>query len=274
MAWDRPVQANSAGWARYLLEERYGIPVTPLRTHQLSQVDLDRFTVLILPSGGGYASVLGKGGAEAIKGFVSRGGVLITLGSATRWLTQDGVNLLASESEDRKKSGDKDKPKDSKKADAANKKPDIQEEKPSKPAQNESDENETEFDYNKAILPKKESPPSVPGAILEVRMDRDHWLSFGYGGSANVLHDSSSVLTPVTLDQGTNVAIYAPSEELVKAGFVWDEMKKQLPGKAYLFHQPHGRGHVIAFAEDPNVRAFADGRNLMLLNAVLLSPGR
>jgi len=39
-------------------------------------------------------------------------------------------------------------------------------------------------------------------------------------------------------------------------------------------HQPFGRGHVVAFAEDPNVRAFADGLNLLLLNAVLLTAGR
>ena len=60
----------------------------------------------------------------------------------------------------------------------------------------------------------------------------------------------------------------------MRAGFVWDESKKQLPQKAYLVHQPRGRGHVVAFAEDPNVRAFADGLNLLLLNAVLLTAGR
>jgi hypothetical protein len=60
----------------------------------------------------------------------------------------------------------------------------------------------------------------------------------------------------------------------VQAGFVWDESLRQLPQKAYLVHQHHGHGHVVAFAEDPNVRAFADGLNLLLLNAVLLTVGR
>jgi hypothetical protein len=88
------------------------------------------------------------------------------------------------------------------------------------------------------------------------------------------VHDSANIFTPVKLDRGTNVAIYAPAERLVQAGFVWDEAKRQLPHKAWLVHQPHGRGHVVAFAEDPNVRAFADGLHLMLLNAVLLTAGR
>ena len=278
MAWDRPVQANSAGWLRYLLEWRYGIAVTPLRTQQIAQADLDRFTVLILPEGGGYDGVLGGGGAEAIKGFVRRGGVLITLGSATRWLTSKNVDLLSSEPESRTKPKDDKKTSPAKKGEAPESTPG--ESKPSEaeakqPSEEKKPDGEEEpFDYKKAILPDKESPPSVPGAILRVTLDPDHWLAFGYDGSASVLHDSSNVYTPIKLDQGTNIAIYAEKERLVLAGFVWEEMTKQLPGKAYLVHQPFGQGHVIAFAEDPNVRAFADGLNLLLLNGVLLTAGR
>jgi cation diffusion facilitator family transporter len=258
MAWDLPVNANSAGWVRYLLEQRYGVPVTPLRTRQIDGVDLDRFTVLILPEGGAYASVLGKSGASAIKGFVERGGVLITLGSATRWLVEEDVKLLASEAEPRQKP---------KEPGAPDKKTEDGEQQPAAAP-------EQPFDYQKAIRPDKEPPPATPGAILAVTIDPDHWLGFGYDGSASVVHDSSHILTPVKLDRGTNVAIYADADRLVRAGFVWDESKRQLPQKAFLVHQPHGRGHVVAFAEDPNVRAFADGLNLLLLNAVLLTAGR
>ena len=277
MAWDRPVNANSAGWLRYLLEQRYGVPVTPLRTHDLGRVELDRFTVLVLPEGGDYAGLLGKRGTDVVRGFVERGGVLVTLGSASRWLMEKDVGLLASEAESR------DKPKEPKKGDE--KKPDD-----TKPDEGKSDAPKTEvaadakqpvaakanepFDYAAAIRPDKEAPPSTPGAILQVTVDREHWLGFGYRGTASVVHDSSHILTPVKLDRGTNVAIYAPAEQLIQAGFVWDESKRQLPQKAYLVHQPHGRGHVVAFAEDPNVRAFADGLNLLLLNAVLLTAGR
>jgi hypothetical protein len=33
-----------------------------------------------------------------------------------------------------------------------------------------------------------------------------------------------------------------------------------------------GRGRVIAFAEDPNYRAFAEASELLFINAVLLGP--
>jgi len=264
MAWDRPVNANSAGWARYLLEQRYGVPVTPLRTHQIDDVELDRFTVLILPEGNGYDTVLGKSGTEAVQGFVRRGGVLITFGSATRWLCGENVKLLATEAESRQK------PKDPS-GKAAEKGKDGEKADPPAEAAAKGDE---PFDYGKAIRPDKEPPAAVPGAILAVTVDPDHWLGFGYQGTTHVVHDSSNVFTPVKLDRGTNVAIYASADRLVRAGFVWDESRRQLPQKAFLVHQPHGRGHVVAFAEDPNVRAFADGLNTMLLNAVLLTAGR
>lgn len=280
MAWDRPVSPNSAGWLRYLLEQRYGVPVSPLRTHDLARVDLDRFTVLILPEGD-YGELLGKRSTEAIRGFVERGGVLITLGSASRWLMDKDVALLASEAEPRGKSpapGAVDpkaggtKPVDPQ---AGESKPgETKDGDPKAGATGEAPKEPAKFDYATAIRPDKEAPPSTPGAILRIAIDPEHWLGFGYRGSASVVHDSSAILTPVKLDRGTNVAIYAAAEDLVQAGFVWDESRRQLPQKAYLVHQPHGRGHVVAFAEDPNVRAFADGLNLLLLNAVLLTAGR
>ena len=42
--------------------------------------------------------------------------------------------------------------------------------------------------------------------------------------------------------------------------------------RAYLVHQSHGRGQVVAFAEDPNYRAFCDGLNLLFMNGVFFGP--
>jgi hypothetical protein len=259
MAWDEPVNTYSAGWLRYLLEQRYGLPVTALRTRDLTRTDLDRFTVLVLPEGR-YERELQGAGCKAIQGFVRRGGVLVTLGSATRWLSGKDVGLLATGAEPR------DRPKGASKEGGA--------EKGAKQDGERQRDAEAAFDYDAAVRPDEEAPPSTPGAILRVTVDDRHWLGFGYDGEASVVHDSSHILTPIKLDRGTNVVRYADELLLLRAGFLWDENRKQLPEKAYLVHQPHGRGHVVAFAEDPNVRAFADGLNLLLMNAVLLTAGR
>ena len=105
-----------------------------------------------------------------------------------------------------------------------------------------------------------------------MRIDPEHWLGFGYDGRANVVNSSRTILTPVKPDRGTNVAVYEDEDALVVAGFTWPESRKQLANKAWLVHERRGRGHVVAFAEDPNRRAFVDGTNLLFVNAVLLGP--
>ena len=78
MAWDRPTRAYSAGWTRYMLEQQYGYPVTLIRTRQLNRARLDRFNVLVLPSGS-YGRELGEVGAKRIKAWVQAGGTLRTI---------------------------------------------------------------------------------------------------------------------------------------------------------------------------------------------------
>jgi hypothetical protein len=68
------------------------------------------------------------------------------------------------------------------------------------------------------------------------------------------------------------VGLYAPRDRLVASGHAWDEARSLLAQKAFLMEQPLGSGHVVAFAEDPGYRAFAEATELLLLNAVLLGP--
>ena len=104
-------------------------------------------------------------------------------------------------------------------------------------------------------------------------LDREHWLAAGYEGECAAVSNTSAVFTPVKLDRGTNVGIYAQQERLLLSGFVFRDKLEQLPKKAWLIHQPHGRGHVVAFTEDPNFRGFVDGLNGMFVNAVFFGPG-
>ena len=56
------------------------------------------------------------------------------------------------------------------------------------------------------------------------------------------------------------------------SGFVWEDMEKIFPGKAYLIVEPVGRGKVLMFADDPNFRLNWQSLNRLFLNSVLLSP--
>lgn len=245
IAYNQPVSANSVGWLRYLIEQRYGYPVTTIRAEQLRGMDLSRYNVLILPDTfGGYTGQLGDG--ASVREWVQRGGTLIGIGGATSWLADDKVNLLATKREKREKID----PKAEKKEEAVKTDP-----------------------VEKAIEPADEFPSSTSGAILRVRMNNSHWLGFGYGETTTVMTDSNRIFSLVKLDRGTNVAVYLPEDKFFASGFMWDDARKQIPNKAYLMHSRVGRGNVVGFAEDPNYRAFMDGLNVMFLNAVFFGPG-
>jgi hypothetical protein len=103
-------------------------------------------------------------------------------------------------------------------------------------------------------------------------VDTEHWLAAGNDGDLHVMVEGTRVFSPITLDKGRNVVTYATGETAVAAGLMWPEARTQLGNKAAVIAQPRGRGHVIAFVEDPNLRAFMEGTELLFMNAVLLGP--
>jgi len=258
LAWDRPASSVSAGWARWVLERRYGQPVTAVRVSSLRRVDLTRYDVLVLPSGD-YGDALGESSAKRLREWVGAGGTLVALGEASRWLTRDKVGLLDTKAELR---DGKPEPEP-----APDEKPEAE-----KPPAKDKDAIPEPFDLEKAIQPERERPEAVPGALLRVTLDAEHWLAAGTGGEVYAIVESQRVFTPIKLDKGTNVGVYAKKDQVVGSGLVWDDVRDLLAQKAFLVHESIGRGHVVAFAEDPNYRGYAEGTELLFMNAVLLGP--
>jgi hypothetical protein len=89
----------------------------------------------------------------------------------------------------------------------------------------------------------------------------------------NALVTGRAVFTPIKLDKGVNAAVFAGPDQLVAAGQMWEESRKQYAYKPLLILQREGRGQVIAFTADPNFRAYLDGMNMLFINAVLRGPG-
>ncbi len=250
LAWDSPAQSSSAGWARYVLERRFGQPVTAVRVNSLGRVDMSRYDVLVLPSGN-YAAALSGDRLRRLKDWIGSGGTLITMGESSRWAARESVGLLETYLQLR----------DGKPDTEASEKDVKKPEAPAKP-----------FDLEKAIQPDRERPEAVPGALLRLVLDMEHWLAAGTDGEIQALVDGTRVFVPLKMDRGRNVAVYGRKENLVAGGLVWEESQELMAQKAFLMHQPNGQGHVIAFAEDPNYRAFTEATKLLFINAVLLGP--
>jgi hypothetical protein len=246
LVYDAPGSTYSVGWARYILEQRYAQPTVAVRASALGSADLAAFDVIVFPSGN-YGSEVGEGLVDELRSWMSGGGTLITMANSTTWATRAG--LLSTSAERRG----------------------------GRPAGTDPDEDDTPeqpIEYLEQIVPADESPESVPGAILQVLLDDDHWLASGTDGAIGALVEGSRIFSPLTLDEGSNVGRYAELDALVLSGIVWEEARPQLANKAFLMHEPTGRGQIIAFAEDPNYRAYAEATQLLFINAVVLGAGR
>jgi len=246
LVYDSPGQTNSVGFARYVLEQRYAQPTVAVRASSLGRANLADYDVIVFPSGN-YSSAVNSGMVQELRNWMSNGGTMITMAGSTGWAIRAELLSTTAERRGGRAVGD-DPPRD---------------ETPDQP-----------IEYLDEIVPEDEGPESVPGAILRTVLDTDHWLASGTDGEIGVLVQGSRVFTPMTLDNGTNVGRYGDLDDLVLSGIVWDEARPQLANKAFLMHESYGSGQIVAFAEDPNYRAYTEATELLFINAVLLGPGR
>lgn len=259
IAWDRPTRSYVAGNTRFVIERQFDYPVTAIRTSRIATSDLRLFDVLILPetdSDRDYASVLGEGGIANLKDWISKGGVLIGIGNANRFLADPNFDFLAIRREDAvRDSNDEQSAKDG---------TDDEELPATVPGRYVTEEAE----YQDLITPEQESPDSVAGVLVRANVDGEHWLGAGVASTLNVLIRGSDVYTPIRLDKGVNVARFRAADDLLASGYLWDENRRQLAYKPFAVAQKADRGYVVGFTQDPNVRAYIDGLNVIFMNAI------
>lgn len=269
IAWDMPTHPYSAGNSRFVIEHQIGYPVTPVRTRRLATADLSRYQVLILPQtapffDGDYARTLGKKGAENIKRWVENGGTLILFGNAMRYAADPNVDLIAVRREEafqEKETETKEKPKPPMM-------PPMMAAKEKKPPTVPGKLIESEEALKKAVQPKTMPPDPVAGILARVRIDSDHWMAVGLATELIVLVRGPDIYTPIKMDKGVNVAHFAGADELLVSGYMWQENRVQMAYKPFAIAQPAGRGFVIGFTQEPTVRAYLDGLNVILANAI------
>ncbi|GGY42257.1 M14 family metallopeptidase [Parvularcula lutaonensis] len=250
MAWGEGTSPLSAGSTRYVLERRLGIPVTPIRVRSMGRADLSRYDVIIVPETRfSFGTVLGRGGA-ALKEFAEEGGVVIGLGSGVDALASDDVGLLTLRRENKvgaKETSDGD-------------------EKVVPGTELWSEE-----DYAAATASPGGRPDRVPGVLLRASANEDHFLSSGYD-EAITLFRGSTIYAPMRANEGTNVFSYRGPDNLLASGYLWDDVRKQLGRKPFVVADRVGDGMAIGFAQDPTVRGYLDGLDLLVANAVVLAP--
>ncbi len=116
------------------------------------------------------------------------------------------------------------------------------------------------------------TPARTPGALARVVLDDQHWLSAGTDGEIQMLVNGRRTFSPISLDVGVNVGMYAQADRLRASGLIWDDVVDDLADTAAVMYQRFGRGGIVAFAQDPNYRAYNEASMLLFINAVLIGP--
>lgn len=119
---------------------------------------------------------------------------------------------------------------------------------------------------------RREWMEEVPGAIVPVRIDPDHPLTWGAEGAPDretvfVLHQDHLAFEPS--DRLETVAHF-PADLSAASGVVSNLNLARLEEAAWLATSRQGAGSVVLFADDPLFRLFWRSTHRMYLNALLL----
>jgi hypothetical protein len=248
------VGVSSYGATWYVLEQRYGIPFTPVSVRWLGFGDLSRYNVIIIPdaSSGTLNRILGKEGADRLREWVRSGGTLITMAGASSWAARENVTLTSA------------------RIVGADAKPDSGVAKPDTAAARRLAAEELLAVTSPSATSGR--PASLPGSHFDVVLDRTHWLTSGYEEPRlTVMMEGSTFLT--LSKEGANVAVFPKTGKLQRAGWVWPEnTERLLRNSAFLIEEPTGGGHVVLFANEPFFRAWWHALDRLVLNAIVLGP--
>jgi hypothetical protein len=219
------------------MDVRMNQPTTLLKTTTLGKVDLDAYSVLILPDGS--YSLWGESQAKKLTRYLEEGGVVVAVCNSLSWLTANGVlDLDESELEGKKEKGE------------------------------EKREPTRSSDKRFGDAREDAALKSIAGAMFEVKIDSTHPLAYGFPSDTVPVFRRGTYHYQRPENSYQTAAIYGD----VIAGYVNDENAKELQGTAAVFVVPVGKGRVIVLADNPVFRGYVRATEPFFTNAVYLGP--
>ncbi len=231
----RGVSATSFGALWHLLDQEVRAPHSVLDVEHLDGVDLTRFDVIVVPDGESFRDSVGDEDAARLAAWVEGGGEIVAEGSAIDWLHDAKLTSVERHKEDVTSESDAES---------------------SGPGPADEDKVwDTEL--------------KVPGAIVATEL-RHHPLTIGVAAPPPVLFWGDAFYDATGDPQ--HDLLRARGHDPVVAGVAWPEAKQILPGTLLMAAEPHGRGRVVVFGQDPAFRLFWRATMPLLLDAVLYGP--
>ena len=213
----------------HFFEKQLHYPIISINTENFSYIDLNKYTVLIIPNGN-YKRVLNDTALKKLKAWVSKGGKIIAIGNA--------LNAFADKKEFKLK---KHKTEDKKEKDSVNLIP-----------------------Y--ASRERNHIKSTISGAIFKTKVDHSHPMAFGYSNIYHTLKLGSNAFKLLG-DRNYNVAYIGNNPEKV-SGFAGSTAIKKLNNSLVFGEERIGNGSIIYMIDDVMFRSFWENGKLFLVNAI------
>ncbi|MCC6510828.1 MAG: zinc carboxypeptidase [Pirellulaceae bacterium] len=227
------VEDSEAGEIWYQLDHHLRMPVTLLESTQLGAAKLDDVTTIVMVSG--TYNQVSEAGVERLQSWLKRGGTLIAIGTASKWLIAKQITSMKV----RTSTADPD----------TNRKPER---------------------ANYADAEDQAALEKIEGTIFEVQVDRTHPVGFGFQSvKLPIFRDQALYLEPSANIYSTP-AIYSPQPLL--SGYASENNQKLAAGSAAALVKAEGAGRVIAMTNNPNFRCFWLGSQRLLTNSLFFGP--
>jgi hypothetical protein len=234
------IELYDAGEVWHLADVRMQMPIALCRRDSLGDIEWDRYTHIIFPSGD-YENYE-PDYADRLRQWIDEGGTAIAMREATTWLRTSTLDWIDPMSEEA-------------------------------PAAEEPDETEEEEEETKRLAYRDkddfEAKKVIGGAIFRADLDITHPLGFGFRDRDLFLH--KNVEEPMLPTENPFATVIAYTDNPVYSGFVSEENREALKGTPSLIAERSGDGSVILFADNPNFRGYWYGTNKLFMNAVFFS---
>lgn len=212
----------------HFFEKQLHYPVTAINTENFNTFNINKFDILILPSGN-YKPILNEKGLNKLKSWVAKGGKVIAIGNAmSAFAGKKGFKLKKNETNNKAK-------------DSSNLIPYANRER-------EAVKN------------------MISGAIFKTKVDNTHPMAFGYGNTYYSLKLGSSSYKLLG-DSNFNVAYLGDNPSQV-SGFVGSNTLKKLNHSLIFGEERIGKGSMIYMVDDVVFRGFWENGKLFLANAL------
>ncbi len=222
------VNSNEAGEIWHLLDTRYGMKISLIEASDLSSIDLHDYTTIILPSG--YPQNFNP---NTLSSWTENGGTLIAVGSSINFLKGSSYfnlnqKILSNQNNSEQK----------------------------KRLMYENRDNDRGSNY-------------VGGLILEGQLDLSNPIAFGYESETIRIFKDNSVFLDYSDNPYDMPLVYTqnPSTNIV-SGYLSISNKEKLKNSVSIISKNIGQGKFVAFADNPNFRAFWYGTNRLFVNAI------